>query len=417
MKIKELLSNFIRYILVLSIFTIYFINPVPVSAKHANTLAGLRSELKELETKKRDNANKKALTQSEIRSNASAIENAKSEITVSRNKIDEAKILIEKTDKKITELKNKNEELMAYFQVMQGENIYLEFITDSSSMTELIMRSDAINQLVEYQQQKLLEMNDLIKENEQLQVDMIKHEEELENNIVKYDAAIDSLQGDLSSLNEIGLDLDDEIKSRKELIDTYVKMGCKENQDLDECASLVGNSQWLKPFAKGRVNSIYGTRISPITGKKSVHQAVDIGGNPEGTKVYAVGYGRVISMVDATGKYNSNRKTTCGGNQLYLQVMIAGEYYVIGYAHLLEIHVKVGDEVTPNTVVGLQGGGPKTKKWETCSTGTHLHLSVAKGKYEPTKETLSKFLGRCFIKPPGYPNKGGWFYSRTQFFK
>lgn len=414
-EIKKYSSYFIRYILVISIITLYFIAPIKVDAKEANTLRGLRNELSQLEAKKKANSEKKSLTKSQINTNTKNIANAEAEITKSQQQIETSKQLIVESNKKIDELTKKNEELMVYYQLMQGENVYMEFITDSSSMTELIMRSDAVNQLVSYQQEKLNELNDLIEENEKLQVDLKKYEDTLASNITKYESAIDSLQGDLSSLNEIGMDLDDEINSKKQLIKTYADMGCKEDQDLDECAALAGNATWLKPFAKGRVNSIFGERISPITHKKQIHKAVDIGGNPEGTKVYAIGNAVVVGMVDATGKYNSKKKTTCGGNQIYLQMTVAGENYIVGYAHLLEIHVKVGQKVTSTTVIGLQGGGPRTKKWETCSTGTHLHLSVAKGT--PRKnQSLANFVATKAIKPPGYPARGGWWHSRSQFF-
>lgn len=412
--IRQLGSFFIRYLLVISILVIYFIEPIPVDAAvKSNTLRGLRSELAQLEAKKKANADKKALTQSQIKANTNNIANAENEIVNSRNKIEQAKALIETTDKKIKELKENNEKLMAYFQVMQGENVYMEFITDSSSMTELIMRADAIKQLAKYQQDKLVELNDLIKKNEKLQVDLIKYEAELEQNIVKYEAAKESLQGDLTSLNEIGMDIDDEIKSMKELIQSYVNLGCKEDEDLNVCAAVAGNAQILKPLYKGRVNSICGVRNDPFTGKKKIHGAVDIGGNPEGTKVYSAGNAKVVGIVDATGKYKKNGKTTCGGNQVYIQMTVAGENYIIGYAHLLEIHVKVGDKLNANSVIGLQGGGPKTRKWETCSTGTHLHFAVGKGTVGKN-QSLSNFLATKFIVPPGYPKKGGWFYSRTK---
>ena len=43
-------------------------------------------------------------------------------------------------------------------------------------MTELIMRMDAVKLLISYNQDKLVEMEDLIKQNEQLQVDMVKYQ-------------------------------------------------------------------------------------------------------------------------------------------------------------------------------------------------------------------------------------------------
>lgn len=410
--LKNLSSCFIRYILVLAILGVCFLEPRVVSAAAKdNTLRGLRSELAALQEKKRANANKKALTQSEINAKNNAISDSYAKISESENQIAEAKGLIENTDKKIAELKEKNKELMAYFQIMQGENSYMEFIAEASSMTEMIMRSDAVSKLAEYQQKKVTELNDLIEENEQLQVDLIKYEEELAKNITSYQSTVLALQDDLSSLNEIGMDIDDEIRSKQELIKAYEQMGCKEDEDLDVCASVAGNVKWLKPLNKGRINSIFGVRTDPFTGKKKVHQAVDIGGNPEGTNVYSVGNGVVIGTVDAIATYNTKKKKTCGGNQVYIQLVVAGKTYVVQYAHLLKVNVKVGQKVSATTVIGTQGGGAATKKWESCSTGTHLHFGVAQGS--PKKnQSLYSFMVANVIVPPGFPGKNAWFYSR-----
>lgn len=413
---RKITNYLLRTILIVSLLATLIVYPMDASAAtKAKTLRELRTQLSELQAKKKANANKKALTQNEIKSKNAAIDKAYSDIEASENKITEAKGLIEESNKRIEELKEKNEELMAYFQLMQGDNAYLEFITDSSSMTELIMRNDAVNQLAQYQQEKLNELSELIKKNEQLQVDLKKYEVELENNITSYKSKINSLEDDLSSLNEIGMSIDDEIRSQQELIKAYEQMGCKEDQDLDVCAAVAGNVQWLKPLAKGRINSIYGTRIDPFTGKPKVHKAVDIGGNAEGTKVYSVGNGIVIGTVDAKATYNKKGTKTCGGNQVYIQLNVKGQNYVVQYAHLLQVNVKVGDKVTGSTVIGLQGGGSGTKKWERCSTGTHLHFGVAKGA--PSKnQTATGFFYANVMKPPGFPSKGAWFYSRTQWF-
>lgn len=413
--LKKYSGYFIRYILVISLLGLLLLDPIKVDAK-ANTLRELRTELKALKDKKAANASKKSLTKKEINNKNSQIDKAYNEITSSQTKVAEAKATIEKTNAKINELKAKNKELMTYFQIMQGENVYLEFVSNSSTMTELIMRNDAINRLAEYQQEKLVEMNDLIKVNEQTQVDMKKYEKELENNITKYKQTVQSLEDDLSALDEIGLDIDDEIQSKQELIKAYEEMGCKEDEDLDVCSQINGSATWLKPLKKGRINSIFGTRTDPFTGQKKVHKAVDIGGNPEGTKVYAVGNGVVLALRNAEQKHKETGKKYCGGTQVYIQVKIAGKYYVTIYAHLLKLYVKVGDKVTADTVIGLQGGGSGTKKWESCSTGTHLHFGVSEGK--PSKnQTVSSFHSANVIVPPGFPKKGAWFYSRTQWFK
>ena len=414
MNIKKICNYFIRYIFVFLLLSVYILEPMSVKAASSNTLSGLRQELSDLEAQKRKNDSQKQATEEEIRENNLAILNAQEEIQESQEKIENAKILISETDGKISNLHDQTEKLMAYFQLMQGENVYMEFISDSSSMTELVMRSDAVNQIADYNQEKLIELEDLIEENEQLQVDLIKYEDELEQNIIEYEAKIDTLQYDLSSLGEVGMSLEDEIRSKRELIQAYEDMGCEEDQDLDVCASINGSSIWYKPLNKGRVSSIFGKRTDPFTGKVKIHRAVDIAGNSEGTSVYSVGNGIVVATVDAKAKANRGEGKTCGGNQVYIQVLIGGEKYTVQYAHLLTVNVKVGDVVNVNTIIGTQGGGSKTQKWESCSTGSHLHFGVVEG-YVKTKYMATYFNNNAII-PPGYPSKGAWFYSRTQWF-
>ncbi len=417
MNVKKLSGYFLRYFLAIFIFVSSFIfKPMVSEAKSANTLAGLRADLKDLEAQKRANDNQKSLTQGQINSNKNAINNANQEIDSSRKKIEDAKVLIEETNNKIKDLEVKNENLMAYFQIMQGNNLYMEFITESTSMTELIMRVDAIKELASYQQDKLKEMDSLINEQEQLQVDMKKYEDTLEQNIVTYQNAVYSLQGSLANLNEISMDISSQISSQKELIKVYEDMGCREDEDLDECSRVMGNALWLKPLNKGRVNSNFGRRENPLKpGTYKVHQAVDIGGNREGTKVYAVGSGSVAMVINAEQVYNSKKTKTCGGNQVYIWMKVGGKYYTVQYAHLLQIYVKTGDVVTKDTVIGLQGGGSGTRKWERCSTGTHLHFGVSEGKIANNKYFISNWMAHA-VKPEGYPSAGGWFYSRTQWF-
>ncbi len=414
--IRKYSGYFVRYVMcILMMVACFSFEIVDVRASSTNTLRNLRSELAALEAQYKKNNSDKSSTQSEINANSTAIDNAKNEITASQNKVVEAKAKIEETNVKITETEESNKELMKYFQLMQGDNIYLQFATDASSMTELIMRVDAINKLIEYQQDKLNEFDDLIKENEQLQVDLKNYEEELEQNIVSYESKILTLQDDLAELNEIGMDLYDEIRSKKELIQAYVDMGCGEDDDLDVCSASAGNAQWLKPLNKGRVNSIFGSRVSPITGVTSVHKAVDIGGNAEGTSVYSVGNGIVIATVDGPATMKRTGKKTCGGSQVYIQLTVQGKTYVVQYCHLLKVFVSVGDKVTANTVIGQQGGGSGTSSWDYCSTGTHLHFGVAEGS--PSKnQSVTSYYSAHAIYPPGYPSKGSWFYSRTQYF-
>ena len=99
---------------------------------------------------------------------------------------------------------------------------------------------------------------------------------------------------------------------------------------------------------------------------------MDLGGNKPGTPIYAPANG----IVTATSYHNS-----CGGNVIYIRHTVGGQKYTTEYAHLTAIKVKVGQRVTPSTVIGTVGGDRSTFYYDSCTTGTHLHYAVAYGWY------------------------------------
>ena len=239
-----------------------------------------------------------------------------------------------------------------------------------------------------------------------MQVDLAERERELNSQIESLSSKIDDLGNQLEEITEHTMDIQDEIDSTQELINYYVKLGCSENQDLGECVSIKGDTSFRKPLTKGTITSYYGYRTNPLTGKGTkFHSGVDIGGNKEGTNVYASANGMVGKII---------RKASCGGNQVYVYHTINGVKYTTSYWHLLSINVKIGDQVNSTTVVGTVGGGSGTRSYDSCSTGAHLHYMVAKGWYGETYTTYSKFLANT-LNPKDIlklPSKGTYWYSR-----
>lgn len=401
---KKVRNIIISYILILFIVSGYLIMPLKVKAvSGATTLAGLRKDLADFQREKQNNDNKKKYTQSEIDKKNHEIVNAQNEKEESESKIEEAKANIKETEEKIKEYESKTEELMVFYQLMMGENSYLEFITDSSSMTELIMRIDAIEQLVNYNQEQLYTLEDLINENEQRQIDLKKYEKELDQNIVNFENKIKELDSDLVELSDISVDIESDIKSQKDAIRTYEQMGCAEDENLVACiARTSGNGTWLKPVNEGRINSLFGFRN--VAGQSSNHSGIDIG-IAEGTEVLSSTIGTVVTTF----------RTNCGGNQVYVQSYIDGKPYTVLYAHLLSVSVTTGQKVNQQTTIGYSGGYSTSTLhggYDRCTTGAHLHVSVSECVYK----NYSNFVANL-INPPGYPKtKGAWFYSRNQWF-
>ena len=373
-----------------------------VNNSKATTLKELKAELTALQNKKKDLENQKSQTKSQINQKNVDIKKANDEIKKSESKIVEAKNNIKEAESTIDKYKAKSEELMKFYQIMSSENAYVDFFTDSSNMTELIMRMDAVDRILAYNKEMLDTLDNSIKELEQKQVELKKYEAELEKNIASYEQKIKELDSRYLALMDDGIDINEEIYNIKETIQYYVNLGCKDNDRLDVCSSNINNTGWLKPISKGRITSLFGWRT--LNGKAGFHSGIDIG-TAEGTPVYAVAAGTVFNVV---------YKSSCGGNKVYVQCIVNGEKYTVSYVHLLSINVKKGDKVNTNTMIGKSGGYSTAKKhggYDTCTTGAHLHVSVSKGYYTSYANYVANL-----INPPGYPGKGSWFYSRTQWF-
>ncbi len=347
----------------------------------ARTLKELRSELNGLKAKKNSTQQKKTQTKNEINNAKNSIINKQSEINDNQQKVIDATNEIAELE---VEIKNGKEELgnlVETYQVSNGDNIYLEYIFEATSYEDLVYRYAIMDQVLNAQNEKIENWSDKIKRDEELKIDLANREVELNGQISGLNNDIDRLGDKLDELDEMTMDINDEIQSTQDLINYYVTIGCTETEDLDQCVSVKGDTGWTRPLYKGKVTSLFGYRKDPITGKaNSFHSGTDIGGNTEGTSVYAVANGTVGKII---------YKASCGGNQVYVWHTINGKRYTTCYMHLLTINVSLGTKVTVNTVVGTVGGGKGTRGWETCSTGAHLHLGLGTGWYGQTYTSYS----------------------------
>lgn len=404
---KKIKRNLVSISLLLIFLSSFVIEPLRVMAAStsADTLAGLRKELQEFQNEKKEAENKKKYTQAQINQKNQDIVNARAEKEASEAKIEVAKKSVEESKAKVLEFQEKTKETLAFYQMMKGDNSFLEFVTDSSSMTELVMRADAVEQLIQYNEEQLNTLDNLIKENEQKQVDLKNYEAELDKNIVAYQEKIEDLGADLVNLEDIAVDAAGEIQYRKDIIKMYENMGCKENETLEACSARTStNGTWLKPFNKGQISSLFGYRQGG-KGISSNHSGIDIA-MKEGTDVLSTTVGTVASIL---------KKQSCGGNQVYVHSYVNGKTYMVLYAHLLDIKVTTGQKVTQSTVIGRSGGYSTSTDhggYDRCAHGGHLHLSVS----QTASSKYSSFMANL-INPPGYPKtKGAWFYSRYQWF-
>ncbi len=410
---KKHLKNIIHSFLLLLVIGSYVLLPLQTHAA-TDTLGALEDELNALKKQKQENDAKQQQTEAEIEAKRKAIANAQSEMKKAEEEIQAAEIKIEESNQKIAEMKEKTEKLLVFLQQMKGKNAYIQYISGASSITDMIMRISAVEQITDSNQKIMEELEQLIEENKKLKEELIQKQKDLEVKIDNYKQSIATLNLNLSTYDQYEVGIVEKISQAQSSYNA-AKQVCENNPNtrglgrnarLDDCYNTAYNAGWLKPLNQGYITSTWGYRTSPITGQVyEFHNALDIGGNKEGTPVYAAAAGIVGGFIS---------RYRCGGNMLYIKVNVGGKQYTTYYYHLLTVNVSVGQVVNQNTIIGTVGGYSTSTShggYDSCTTGAHLHFGVANGWYN------SSIPKNQVITPPGFQNRQGYrFYSRTDYY-
>lgn len=117
------------------------------------------------------------------------------------------------------------------------------------------------------------------------------------------------------------------------------------------------------------INSPFGQRKDPFTGKKRNHNGLDLRASSD--EVYA--------MLDGTVKKTGEDKRS--GKYIIIQY---GEYFV-SYCHLSRIWVEQGTLVRPGEIVGITGNTGR-------STGPHLHITCKRNNKYIDPAILIQFI-------------------------
>lgn len=374
------MKKIISYIFVISLF-ILTICPVGYEVK-AETLKDYKNKVAELQNQKAESDALTAEAKRNIAAKSQAIKNANNTIVSNEAKVEESKTLVAESQEQI---KIKHEELEDVIKILQyteinNEEIYTDFIFSSSSISELMERQAIIEQIVDYTVEELESLEKLVVENQNLQVKLANDNVNLENSITEYEAQLEELHEYVDKQASIGLGFADQIKVQQNLIKLYEEAGCKDNDDINDCyySKMEGSGSFSRPLTKGKVTQAW---------NKS-HGGIDLGGNSEGTPVYAPANGTVIYVA---------RKTSCGGNIVYMHSLVDGKKYTIEMAHLLSIKVSSGQKVKKGQIIGTVGGYSTSHalsgSYDYCTFGAHLHYAISYGYYfsESGRSQWSKF--------------------------
>lgn len=392
----------------LTLIPVILMSIIPSSkATSSKTLQELIDELNAKELQLKEISDEKYLTQEKLNEITSSIINVGLEINEVENKMIELNNKIE--DNKI-EIKKKEKQIKKLINLMQknnGENIYLELLFSSSDLKDFIYRKQIIEQITAYNDKLVDDLNKMIEDSKELKIKLDDEKEALNEKNIELKKQQDELGLKVTMLDEDSRDVLEDLADAKRTINNYKKMGCLPTDSLESCSQIPTDSDFLRPLTQGVITSGYGTRENPVSGGYHFHAAVDIGGNPTGTSVYATASGRVVltSYVKNPDVPNSS----CGGNFVVIQHKIGNTYYASRYMHLSKIYVIENQTVTSNDIIGAVGGG---EAYDRCSTGAHLDFSIAQGIYG---KDFYLFRQPSTINPftlVNLPNEGIYFTSR-----
>lgn len=392
----------------LTLIPVILMSIIPSSkATSSKTLQELIDELNAKELQLKEISDEKNLTQEKLNEITSSIINVGLEINEVENKMIELNNKIE--DNKI-EIKKKEKQIKKLINLMQrnnGENIYLELLFGSSDLKDFIYRKQIIEQITAYNDKLVDDLNKMIEDSKELKIKLDDEKEALNEKNIELKKQQDELGLKVTMLDEDSRDVLEDLADAKKTINNYKKMGCLPTDSLESCSQIPTDSDFLRPLTQGVITSGYGTRENPVSGGYQFHAAVDIGGNPTGTSVYATASGRVVltSYVKNPDVPNSS----CGGNFVVIQHKIGNTYYASRYMHLSKIYVTENQTVTSNDIIGAVGGG---EAYDRCSTGAHLDFSIAQGIYG---KDFYLFRQPSTINPftlVNLPNEGIYFTSR-----
>jgi len=345
------------------------------------------NELKEQLDKAEDLVNDLENSQDNVKKKISDLN--KSMIMIS-NKIKELETMLLEKNQQIEETKEElaeaqktadkqYEDMKIRIQYMyeNGQTSYLEQFLNAESLSDFLNAAEYINQIQQYDRQKLDEYKDTVAqieafelqledertELEALKSDVEREKEHVSTVIAKRENELANIKADLSDAMDEAEMLEAEVAAQEEVIAEIIRI-MAENQDKGE--AYTGGYVWPVPSSK-RVTSDFGPRPSPKPGASSNHKGIDIGA-PSGSDIVAVAPGKVI-----ISRYSSSAG-------YYITIDHGGGLCSV-YMHCSKLLADVGDVVAGGEVIAKVGS-------TGISTGPHLHFGVS--------------LNGTYVSPWGY---------------
>ena len=298
-----------------------------------------------------------------IKSIQSEIKTLQQEITNLQAEIDKANIEIEKKTAQ-------SKKLIEYYQVSNGENSYLEYVFGATSITDMIYRMSVVEQLTEYNDNLMKELQNLIEQNKIRQTELDQKQKDLNAKQKELEEEQAKIEKDTAAIKESMPSVEQQIKSAQANVKYYKALGCGQNEDILQCqyrieqarssssggssggGSIPSTNGFYRPMEYGYVTQGYGGY--------GRHLGVDLSSSNKSIPIYPIANGQVFFKgYDCYGALVVKIKHNYNGRYIYST-----------YAHMRSFgNISKGQYISYATSIGNMG----STGW---STGPHLHLEI-----------------------------------------
>ena len=323
----------------------------------------------------------------QVKKNIASIEN---QIKDAEDEVDRLQKEIEECNKEIEKKDKESKKIMEYYQIENGNNAYLEYVFGATSITDMIYRMSVAEQLTEYNDNIMKELEELIKKNELKQKQLEEKQKELKELKKKLESEKERIEAEVSGVEGTVPSTKGQIKLYQDRVNYYKSKGCKSNDVIGvDCdrppapsagssggAGIIGANGFRYPIIGGGISWGYGNG----------HKGVDMTKGC-GTPIYPVAAGRVY--------YTGNTLDNYGAYMVLIVHNVNGRLVFSQYAHVQSnIRVSVGQTVDINTVIAYMGS-------TGYSTGCHLHLEMSRDYGWGYNGTYSQYVNHI-INPFTY---------------
>ena len=329
----------------------------------------LESQLDSLSDDKAQALKRKELLDQQISNTSAQIANVEAQIS-------EYEELITQTEAELADAEEREEAQYELFcsrvrsMEEQGTVSYWSVLFKADSFTDLLSRLDFVNEIMDYDQRVIQDLQDLqqeITEKKESLEDSRSESEAAKAKLVSEKSTLDKQRADAVALvNEINAN-EAEYQSTLDAIDAEGEAIQARIVELSrqlggphagsgQTTSNAALGGYIWPVSSRRITSPFGNRNTGIAGASTNHKGVDIGGVYYSSEVHAAKSGTVI-----VSQYSSSY-----GNYV---VVSHGSGNTTLYAHMSSRSVSVGQWVDQGDVLGITGS-------TGISSGPHLHFEI-----------------------------------------